>query len=228
MKDNLFRKYNTPLKGGVLLPHLIKIKGRQCECCKNTIWLDQPINLQVHHIDGDKTNNELSNLQLLCLNCHSYTDNFGSKNKKHKNEISDEEFIKALEESSSIRQALFSLGLSDGSGNYTRANALISKNNIKMVKKKPETNKSIKYCICGKQILPSSKYCKECSSLYSRVVERPTREELKRLIRISSFTKIGNQFGVTDNAIRKWCDAYKLPRTVKEIKTYSDEEWNNL
>jgi 5-methylcytosine-specific restriction endonuclease McrA len=38
--------------------------------------LGQPINLEVHHIDGDRTNNSLENLQLLCPNCHSYTTNF--------------------------------------------------------------------------------------------------------------------------------------------------------
>ena len=36
--------------------------------------------LQIHHIDGDCTNNKESNLQLLCPNCHSLTENFGSRN----------------------------------------------------------------------------------------------------------------------------------------------------
>lgn len=52
-----------------------------------------------------------------------------------------------------------------------------------------------------------------------------SREELKKLIRATSFTTIGKQYGVTDNAVRKWCDKYNLPRKVKEIKSYSDEEW---
>ncbi len=39
------------------------------------------IPLQVHHIDGDSLNNIESNLQLLCPNCHSLTENFGSRNK---------------------------------------------------------------------------------------------------------------------------------------------------
>lgn len=36
--------------------------------------------LQVHHIDGDDTNNKEDNLQLLCPNCHSLTDNYGRLN----------------------------------------------------------------------------------------------------------------------------------------------------
>ena len=36
--------------------------------------------LQIHHIDGDCQNNSEDNLQLLCPNCHSLTENFGSRN----------------------------------------------------------------------------------------------------------------------------------------------------
>ena len=39
-----------------------------------------------------------------------------------------------------------------------------------------------------------------------------TREELKELIRNKPFTQIGAKFGVSDNAIRKWCDKFDLPR----------------
>ena len=52
-----------------------------------------------------------------------------------------------------------------------------------------------------------------------------TREELKNLIRTMPFTKIGEKFNVSDNAIRKWCDKYNLPRKSSDIKKYSDEEW---
>lgn len=39
------------------------------------------IPLQVHHIDGDCTNNSEENLQLLCPNCHSLTETYGGLNK---------------------------------------------------------------------------------------------------------------------------------------------------
>ena len=48
------------------------------------------------------------------------------------------------------------------------------------------------------------------------------------MIRIMPFTEIGKNYGVSDNAIRKWCDNYNLPRLVKEIKKYSEEEWNKI
>lgn len=36
--------------------------------------------LQIHHIDGNPENNELSNLEVLCPNCHALTKSFGNKN----------------------------------------------------------------------------------------------------------------------------------------------------
>lgn len=59
------------------------IKEAKCECCGLTEWLNKPIILQLHHVDGNKNNNKLENLQLLCPNCHSQTDNYcGNANKE--------------------------------------------------------------------------------------------------------------------------------------------------
>lgn len=48
------------------------------------------------------------------------------------------------------------------------------------------------------------------------------------MIRTTPFEQIGQQFGITGNAVRKWCDAYNLPRRVADIKQYSDEEWESI
>ena len=32
-------------------------------------------------------------------------------------------------------------------------------------------------------------------------------------------------YGVSDNAVRRWCKQYKLPYKIKDIKYYTDEEW---
>ena len=64
------------------------LKENKCEICGCTEWLGKPLNCQLHHIDGDNTNNELSNLQMLCPNCHSQTDNYcGSANKTEKEKV---------------------------------------------------------------------------------------------------------------------------------------------
>lgn len=87
----------------------------------------------------------------------------------------------------------------------------------------------INYCIdCGKKISQTATRCLSCSG-QSRIQEiNVSREELKALIRTTSFVKIGEKFGVSDNAIRKWCDKYNLPRRVKDIKNISDEEWSKI
>ena len=54
------------------------------------------------------------------------------------------------------------------------------------------------------------------------------REELKSMIRNMSFVQIGKHFNVSDNAIRKWCDKYHLPRKTTEIRKYTDEEWEKI
>lgn len=52
------------------------IKEHRCEYCRRTRWIGTQITLELHHIDGNKFNNNLDNLQLLCPNCHSQTDSW--------------------------------------------------------------------------------------------------------------------------------------------------------
>lgn len=57
-------------------------REEKCEICGISVWQNQPITLQIHHKDGNPKNNDFSNLQILCPNCHSQTDNYCSKNRK--------------------------------------------------------------------------------------------------------------------------------------------------
>jgi hypothetical protein len=58
------------------------IKNAKCERCGITEWLGQKIALELEHKDGNKYNNTLSNLEILCPNCHSLTSTYRAKNKK--------------------------------------------------------------------------------------------------------------------------------------------------
>ena len=82
------------------------------------------------------------------------------------------------------------------------------------------------YCIdCGKQIHRGSERCVSCSSKIRRSVERPTREILKSQIRYMSFVELGKKYGVSDNAVKKWCISYNLPSKKKDINNISDIDW---
>ncbi len=126
-----FNNFSYKKKGKTTVTLLIKLRGHQCEKCKLTEWLNMPINLEVHHIDGNRNNNHLDNLILLCPNCHSYTPNFTKSFKKSK---TDEEFIAALNAHNNIHQSLKFLGLTPTGGNYERAYRLIEEYNITHLK----------------------------------------------------------------------------------------------
>ena len=79
------------------------------------------------------------------------------------------------------------------------------------------------YCKdCGKEIAPKSTWCPECALKHNRVhkispADKPSKEELLQLIKEKPFTEIGRMYGVTDNAIRKWCKKMGLPSTKREL-----------
>lgn len=68
----------------VIREYLLEKVGKRCIKCKwgevHSVTKKSP--LQIHHKDGDATNCVESNLQVLCPNCHSLTENFGNQNKK--------------------------------------------------------------------------------------------------------------------------------------------------
>ncbi len=142
--------------------------------------------LEIHHIDGNYTNNKEENLQVLCPNCHSLTNNYKGMNQD------------------SVRDRTNYLG-----------------------RKKIEN-----FCIdCGKEIAIGSIRCRECQAKNRTVALKDmpiTREELKQLIKTTSFVDIGKKFNISDNGIRKWCDKFNLPRKKSEIKQYSEEEWQKI
>lgn len=77
------------------------------------------------------------------------------------------------------------------------------------------------FCVdCGAEITKYGTRCSNCAKIYSRKVMRPTFEELSNLLYESkgNFTKIGNKYGVSDNAVRKWCRSYNIPSKSRDYK----------
>lgn len=56
------------------------LKENRCERCDISEWRGKPLNMQLHHINGDGLDNRLENLEFLCGSCHSQTDTYGGRN----------------------------------------------------------------------------------------------------------------------------------------------------
>ena len=52
-----------------------------CSDCGLSTWRGQPVPLELDHRNGDNRDNELSNLRLLCPNCHAFTPTYRGKNR---------------------------------------------------------------------------------------------------------------------------------------------------
>ena len=75
--SNTYNIYDKLKKGTKISSYKLKnkliefgLKEEKCEICGITEWLGKPVKFHLHHKDGDHYNNELSNLQILCPNCH--------------------------------------------------------------------------------------------------------------------------------------------------------------
>jgi len=54
----------------------------KCYKCDLTEWNNEPIPIELEHIDGNNSNNNLDNLTILCPNCHAQTSTYRGKNIK--------------------------------------------------------------------------------------------------------------------------------------------------
>ena len=187
-------------RSGTIRKRLIKegIKEHKCNSCNGTKWLDNPIPLELHHKDGNHYNHLLENLELLCPNCHTCTDNYGSKNHKAYDdpiaqELENRAIIKSKEEP---RDALY--------------------------KRLPEI-----FCkVCNEHILDKrGKFCSsECYRKHNRQNIPKVPELIKAFNKYKSYVQVGKHFGVSDNAVRKWVKSYGIEPMIKKSLRYKTKK----
>lgn len=80
-------------------------------------------------------------------------------------------------------------------------------------------NKKVNVCVdCGEVISSGAIRCKKCKYIQLQVTTRPSKEQLYQELLNNSFVAVGKKYGVSDNAIRKWCKAYGIPSKASEYK----------
>lgn len=65
-----------------LRKHLIEegVLPPVCSGCGRSTWEGRPMPLELDHTNGDRRDNRLENLRLLCPNCHALTETYRGRN----------------------------------------------------------------------------------------------------------------------------------------------------
>lgn len=196
---------------------ICKLKQNKCECCGSVSWMGIDLCLELHHINGNNKDARIENLQLLCPNCHSITQNYRRFKDNHI-QIDDEQLIESIKKSHNSKQALENVGLVGKGGNYVRVKRLIVEHNISFMEKPDKIidcdknrkssfikTKTCPICSCNFETNKKEQvYCsQECWHNNSMKFD-PSKDELLELLKSGvPMTKIGEAYGVSDNAVRK-------------------------
>lgn len=182
----------------------------------------------VHHIDGNKLNNELNNLVVLSRSDHvKLHSNINAKLIKEENiyfgkVIIDENYINYDNITTIFKKYYIKIENEDGTFGIKKKEkkhkkyVYKKKTSIDEVSKTRKLFTKIAYCkICGKifKANPSSKniYCSQkCSHEDQKKTNWPSTEQLIEDIKNLPIIKIGKKYGVSDNAIRKWCKTLNI------------------
>lgn len=79
-KTNAKIQEGSPVGISALKRYVLGINNFCSSCGQSDVWNNKPLTLQLDHIDGNCRNNQLSNLRILCPNCHTQTSTWGSRN----------------------------------------------------------------------------------------------------------------------------------------------------
>jgi hypothetical protein len=206
------------------------LKQHKCEVCYNSMWNNKPIPIELHHLNGDSTDNSIENLQIICPNCHAQTENYKSKNRttsKHGKNLKEDDIIKILNTSFSITEAL-KLLIPNGRSVYLRnlCKNLLSENKAILLKKikkekEPKKIKQIKLCIdCGCVKSKKGIRCTNCRIIFMDSKIKPPMDILVHEIQQMGYLQVGRKYGVSDNTVRKWIRGYSLNPKEIRFKNY--------
>lgn len=157
----------------------------------------------VHHKDGNPQNNEKSNLMVFASNS---------------DHISYHKLCEAFPRGEYILMYI------NGVYRCQKLQDFMQLNPITTI-----DGRRVKICPgCGSYMAYTSKLCRKCKGVISRKASRPDRDTLKCEIRKLPMVQVGKKYGVSDNAVRKWCEDYGLPSKTAVIRKYSNQSWEEI
>lgn len=103
---------------------VLEEQGNKCNQCGIFEWNGKPIVLELEHKDGNTKNNERTNLECICPNCHSQTETWRGRNNKGR-VVPDDVLLEAVKTHNTVSEALRSVGLPDKGKSHSRAKRLL-------------------------------------------------------------------------------------------------------
>lgn len=163
----------------------------KCYECGITEWRGTPISLELEHINGNRFDNRIANLCILCPNCHSQTKTFRGRNIKRR--IRRQKLFCKMCNKELSQKRLTMLCLDCCTSNKKNKHSAVIAVTDNIWRRTPRPNK--------------------------RKVVRPSKEELEILIANNSYLALAKMFGVTDNAVRKWAKQYGIAEEIIRKQT---------
>jgi len=152
----------------------------ECSVCGiGAKWNGVNLTLEIDHINGNYLDNTKENLRFICPNCHSQTPTY-----KNKNTGRDEErLLHSVLKIENVERHLWD--------------------------RRPPL--PLNKCIdCEKKVSKKNGRCKSCAIKFYRPkkINWPSINDLKTMLNQKSYVQLGQELGVSDNAIRKHIKNY--------------------
>ena len=196
-----------------------KYSEYKCAICGLEPWWNgQELVLTLDHKNGISNDHRLENLRWICPNCDRQLPTYGSKRFKKEHFCSCcGKQIRAPRKSGMCKLCYTEKILKD-------PNSEVHQKRIKQGKYKSSYNSNNTCKLCGAIISPYAKHCKSCSRKLKSKAKRPDSLTLAAMIKESGFRQVSKNFGVSDQAIQKWCKSYGIPHTKKELVAWYDQQ----